>query len=66
MNPKRPAPLIGLFAIFSAAIAGAAEVHPIIEIDTGYFFGASDKGKWITAIQAAKSVGTKTTYQVTA
>ena len=56
--------LIGLFAVCSAAIAGAAEVHPIIEIDTGYFFGASEKGKWIKAVQAAKSVGNNTTYQV--
>ncbi len=64
MNPKRPAPLIGLFAVFSAAIAGAAEVNPVIEIDTGYFFGASANGKWIKADRAAKSVGNKTTYQV--
>ena len=64
MNPKRPARLICLFAVFSAAIAGAAEVHPIVEIDTGYFFGASEKAKWIKAVKAAKSVGNKTTYQV--
>ncbi len=56
--------LIGLFALFSAAITGAAEVHPIIEIDTGYFFGASANGKWIKAGRATKSVGNNTTYQV--
>jgi hypothetical protein len=56
--------LIGLFAVFSAAITGAAEVHPIIEIDTGYFFGASANGKWIKADRATKSVGNNTTYQV--
>jgi hypothetical protein len=64
VNAKRPAPLIGLFAVFSAAITGAAEVHPIIEIDTGYFFGASEKGKLIKADRAANSVGNNTTYQV--
>ena len=39
-------------------------MRPIIEIDTGYFFGASENGKWIKADQAAKSVASKTTYQV--
>ena len=39
-------------------------MHPIIEIETGYFFGGSENGKWIKANQAAKSTGKKTTYQV--
>jgi hypothetical protein len=39
-------------------------VHPIIEIETGYFFGGSENGKWIKADQAAKSTGKKVTYQV--
>lgn len=51
-------------AIFTGPRASAAALHPIIEIDTGYFFGASENGKWIKAEQAAKSVGKKTTYQV--
>jgi hypothetical protein len=42
----------------------AADLHPIIEIETGYFFGASENGKWVKAEQAAKSVANKTTYQV--
>ena len=50
--------------MFSATSASAANLHPIIEIDTGYFFGASENGKWIKADQAAKSTGKKTTYQV--
>jgi hypothetical protein len=33
-------------------------------METGYFFGASAKEKWIKADQAAKSVANKTTYQV--
>jgi len=53
-----------LLALFSAGAASAAVLHPIIEIETGYFFGASENGKWIKAVQAAKSVGNKTTYQI--
>ena len=41
-----------------------ADLHPIIETGTGYFFGASENGKWIKADQAAKSVANNTTYQV--
>jgi hypothetical protein len=53
-----------LLALFSAGAANAAVLHPIIEIETGYFFGASENGNWIKAVQAAKSVGNKTTYQI--
>jgi hypothetical protein len=63
VNLKTAARVLALFAVFSAAVS-AAELHPIIEIDTGYFFGASEAGKWIKAEQAAKSVRNKTTYQV--
>jgi hypothetical protein len=44
--------------------ARAAALHPLIEIETGYFFGASENGKWINAERAAKSIHGKTTYQV--
>ena len=64
MNLKTAARVLALFAVFSAAAVSAAELHPIIEIDTGYFFGGSENGKWIKAEQAAKSVRNKTTYQV--
>jgi len=36
--------------------ARAADLHPIVEIETGYFFGASEKGKSISSDQASKSV----------
>ena len=39
-------------------------MHPLIEIETGYFFGGSEGGKWIKANRAAKSAGKKTIYQV--
>jgi hypothetical protein len=45
-------------------VAKAVDLHPIIEIETGYFFGASAKGKWIKAEPAAKSVTNETPYQV--
>lgn len=63
MNLRTRAQVVSLFAAFSAATGGAAELHPIIEVETGYFFGASANGRWIKADQAAKSVGKKT-YQV--
>jgi hypothetical protein len=39
-------------------------LHPIVELETGYFFGASEKGKWIKAEKAAKTVGAETIYRV--
>jgi hypothetical protein len=56
--------LCGFLAPLSAGIVSAADVHPIIEIETGYLFGGSENGKWIKADRAAKSIGKKTTYQV--
>lgn len=56
--------VFAFLAPVSAGIASAADLHPIIEIETGYFFGASENGKWIKAEEAAKSVANKTTYQV--
>ena len=64
MNLKTAAVLFGFLAPLSAGTCSAAEPHPIIEIETGYFFDASENGKWIKADQAAKSTGKKTTYQV--
>ena len=64
MNVKTAAGVLALFAVFNVAAVSAAELHPIIEIDTGYFFGATKNGKWIEAERAAKSVGNETTYQV--
>jgi hypothetical protein len=64
VNIKTAAALFGFLAPLSAATVSAADLHPIIEIETGYFFGGSENGKWIKADQAAKSTGKKTTYQV--
>jgi hypothetical protein len=42
----------------------SADLHPIIEIETGYLFGGSESAKWVKPEEAAKSVANKTTYQV--
>ncbi len=64
MNLKTAAVVFAFLAPLNAGTASAADLHPIIEIETGYFFGASENGKWIKADQAAKSVANKITYQV--
>jgi hypothetical protein len=48
----------------SAGTINADDLHRIIEIETGYSFGASENGQWIKADQTAKSVANKATYQV--
>jgi len=65
VNIKRAAAVtFGFVASLSAATLSAADLHPIIEIDTGYFFGGSENGKWIKPDDAAKSIGKKTTYRI--
>ncbi|HEY6154548.1 MAG TPA: hypothetical protein VIW07_12480 [Candidatus Udaeobacter sp.] len=65
MNVKAAAAVVfASLGPLSAANVSAADGHPIIEIETGYFFGGSEDGKWIKADHAAKSIGKKTSYQV--
>jgi len=64
VNLKTAALVFGFLAPLSAGTISAADMHSIIEIETGYFFGASENGKWVKADQAAKAVANKTTYQV--
>jgi hypothetical protein len=42
----------------------AADLHPIVEVESGYLFGAISEGKWIKAAEAAKLIGDETTYRV--
>jgi hypothetical protein len=56
--------IVGSFVLLSGTAVGAADLHAIIEIETGYFFGASENGKWVKPDQAAKSIANETTYQV--
>jgi hypothetical protein len=64
VNLKTAAVVFAFLAPLNARTGSAADLHPIIEIETGYFFGGSENGKWLKADQAAKSTGKKTTYQV--
>jgi hypothetical protein len=54
-------PLIPVLAL--VCIAKAADLHPIVEVQSGYLFGAVADGKWIKA-DAAKSMTDETTYRV--
>jgi hypothetical protein len=61
---KRGLAKVGSLVLLGGIPVIAADLHPIIEIETGYFFGASENGKWVKADQAAKSVANETTYRV--
>src|SRR5215475_10759459 len=50
--------------LMCAAALPAAELYPIVEIESGYFFGASSDGKWIKADETANSIKDETTYRV--
>ncbi len=42
----------------------AVGLHPIVEVQSGYLFGAISDGKWIKAEETAKLIGDETTYRV--
>jgi hypothetical protein len=42
----------------------AADLHPIVEVQSGYLFGAISDGKWIKADDSAKQLVDETTYRV--
>jgi hypothetical protein len=50
--------------IVFCAGATAAKLHPIVEVQSGYLFGATADGKWMKAEEAAKSVQANTNYQI--
>jgi FG-GAP repeat len=54
--------LLAAFGICASAVAG--ELHPIVEVQSGYLFGATTDGKWIKAEEAAKALNDETTYRV--
>jgi hypothetical protein len=63
------ATLEGIFAGVAALLictgaSPAADLHPIVEVESGYLFGAISDGKWIKADETAKLIGDETTYQV--
>jgi hypothetical protein len=48
-------PVALLCAFVTCERAIAAELHPIVEVQTGYFFGTVSGGKWLKAAESAKS-----------
>ena len=57
--------LVGVAAVL-ICVGGslAADLHPIVEVQDGYLFGAISDGKWIKADETAKLIGDETTYRV--
>ncbi|HJT44980.1 MAG TPA: FG-GAP repeat protein [Chthoniobacterales bacterium] len=53
-----------LALLSSAAISTAGELHPVVQAQTGYLFGASRDGKWIKADETAKSMADETAFRI--
>jgi hypothetical protein len=51
-------------ALICAGGSLAAELHPIVDVQSGYLFGATKDGKWLKADEAAKALPDQTTYVV--
>jgi len=60
--------LVYFFVVGSALLvcgaATAADLHPIVEVQRGYLFGATKDGNWIKADETAKALPDNTTYQI--
>jgi hypothetical protein len=56
--------LIATCVLLIAGGAAAVDLHPIVAVEFGYFFGATANGKWIKAEDAAKSIPDETTYRI--
>src|SRR5436190_8133646 len=57
--------LVGVTAVVICAGGSlAADLHPIVEVQSGYLFGAISDGKWIKADETAKLIGNETTYRI--
>jgi hypothetical protein len=44
--------------------AAAADLHPIVEVQSGHLFGATSNGKWMKPEEAAKALPGEMTYQI--
>jgi hypothetical protein len=56
--------IAALSVLLICTAAPAAELHPIVEVENGYLFGATANGKWIKAEEAAKALNDKATYRI--
>ena len=50
--------------LMCAGALPAADLHPIVEVQSGYLFGAISDGKWIKANETANLISDETTYRV--
>ena len=50
--------------LMCAGASPATELHPIVDVQNGYLFGATEDGKWVKADEAAKALPDQTTYAV--
>ncbi len=55
---------IGALLICASVAAPAGELHPIVEVQSGYLFGGTADGKWIKAEEAAKAFTDEATYRI--
>jgi hypothetical protein len=53
-----------LGTLFVCVAATAQDLHPIVEVQSGYLFGATKNEKWIQADETAKALHDETTYRV--
>jgi hypothetical protein len=51
-------------ALIFANAEAAADLHPIVQVQSGYLFGASADGKWLKADETAKTLSGEITYRV--
>jgi len=56
--------ITALAALLICAAVPAAELHPIVEVQSGYLFGATADGKWIKSDEAAKDISDQRTYKI--
>src|SRR6266699_1508089 len=65
MKAKVERIFVGVAAVLICAGGSlAADLHPIVEVQSGYLFGAISDAKWIKADETAKLIGDETTYRV--
>jgi len=55
---------VALLIAANPFLAAKAEVHPIVEVQSGYLFGATADGKWIKSDEAAKALPDEKTYEI--
>jgi hypothetical protein len=50
--------------VANPCLAAKADVHPIVDVESGYLFGASKDGKWIKPDETAKALSDERTYEI--